>query len=176
MGESPYFHYLPTTQRRELCNFPTSQKGLIKDIQSKIKWFRNIFPKKREMEIEHPAWKRLLLLERFMHIPCRSIHMLYYAIRYAKEYNYSLVNIFVGETHNSDMHYLATQKDEFQKSLNREEKSIFSQIVKRAEKFGGRLTVSLKLELFYLKIRYILFMLLGTLTPVFIFFAVWGLL
>ena len=174
LGESPYFHYLPTTQRRELCNFPTSQKGLVKDIQSKIKWFRNIFPKKRELKIEHPAWRRILLLERFMHIPCRSIHMLYYATKYAKEHNHSLVNIFVGETHNSDMHYLATQKDEFQKLIKKEERGIFSKIVKRAEKFGGKLTLLLHLKLLYLKIRYMLFMVLGTLIPIVVLFVVLG--
>lgn len=112
LGESPYFHYLPALERREFRNFfLKSDIAIKKDLESMTKWYKNILPKKREIEIKHSGWRRLLLLERFMHIPCRSIHMLYYATKYAKENNHSLVNIFIGETHNSDMHYLATQGD-----------------------------------------------------------------
>ncbi|MFC1588818.1 hypothetical protein ACFL3P_00940 [Pseudomonadota bacterium] len=170
LGESPYFHYLEEYQRRDLMGFLPSQQAIASDLNSMTRWYKAIFPKTRHIKIDHPQWHRILLLERLMHIPCRSIHMLHYALAYARQHNHSLVNIFVGETHNTDMHYLAQHLDDLSHSLNEAQNKVMQKIITRADKFGKRKRLSEKLQLFSKKLGYIIFLLVGTSLPLSIYF------
>ncbi len=161
LGESPYFHYLDEDQRRELIGFLPSQQAITKDLNSMTHWYGAILPKPRQCRIDHPQWHRILLLERIMHIPCRSIHMLHYALGYAKQHKHRLVNIFVGETHNTDMYYLANNLPSLSSTLNNRQKQMLKKIMKRAIKFGNRSSLKVSLQLISKKIGYLLFLLIG---------------
>lgn len=169
LGESPYFHYMDEYQRRELIGFMPSREAISKDLFSMSKWYRTILPTTRHTKIEHPQWHRLLLLERIMHIPCRSIHMLHYALAYAKQHNHKLVNLFVGETHNTDMHYLAKHAQEFYSSLDNESRSTMDSIISKATFFGGRSKTSETFQLALKKINYLVFLIIGALIPMSIY-------
>lgn len=174
LGESPYFHYIDAYERRELVCFLPSQEAITKDLHSMSKWYKAILPKKRHVNIEHPQWHRLLLLERVMHIPCRSIHMLHYATAYAKENNHTLVNLFVGETHNTDMHYLANHAQTFYDSLDKKSQKVMKNIIAQATFFGKKSNMIHKLQLAWKKLSYLTFLLIGALVPLsFYFMIVW---
>ena len=166
LGESPYFHYLDEEQRRELIGFLPSQQAINNDLSSMTRWYRAILPKHRHSKIDHPQWHRILLLERIMHIPCRSIHMLHYALGYAKQHNHKLVNIFVGETHNTDMHYLANNLASLSGTLNNRQKQVMKKIMNRAIKFGKRSNLKEKAQLFSMKTSYLIFLLIGATLPI----------
>ena len=174
LGESPYFHYLEEYQRRDLMGFLPSQQAIASDLNSMTRWYKAILPKTRHTKIDHPQWHRILLLERLMHIPCRSIHMLHYALAYAQQHNHSLVNIFVGETHNTDMHYLALHMDDLSHSLNTDQNKAMQKIIHRADKFGRRSKLSDKLELVFRKSTYILFLLIGAIIPLSLYFLLFN--
>ena len=161
LGESPYFHYMDEYQRRDLMGFLPSKQAIANDLDSMTSWYRAILPRSRHVKINHPQWHRILLLERLMHIPCRSIHMLHYALAYAKQHDHKLVNIFVGETHNTDMHYLAGHLTAMSNSMSDDQNKAMQKIINRAEKFGRRNKFSDKLELVFKKSTYILFLLIG---------------
>ena len=169
LGESPYFHYLDEYQRRELIGFLPSQQAIENDLKSMTHWYGAILPKTRHIKIDHPQWHRILLLERIMHIPCRSIHMLHYALGYAKQHNHKLVNIFVGETHNTDMYYLANNLPELSSALNNRQKQVLKNIIRRAIKFGKRNSLKVSLQLISKKIGYLLFLLIGATLPLSIY-------
>jgi len=165
VGESPYFHYLDEHQRRELVGFMPSQQAITHDLHSMTRWYRNIFPKARHSHIRHPQWRRILLLERIMHIPCRSIHMLHYALAYARQYDHKLVNIFVGETHNTDMHYLATETTAFHESLDEDKRGVKQKIIEEATLYGKRSRLPERLMLGWRKLNYLSFLLFGAMIP-----------
>lgn len=165
LGESPFFHYLEEYQRRDLMGFLPSKQAFANDLNSMTRWYKALLPKARNIKIEHPQWHRILLLERLMHIPCRSIHMLHYALAYARQHNHSLVNLFVGETHNTDMHYLALHLDTLSHSLNEDQNKVMQNIIARADKFGSRKKLSVKLQLFSKKLNYLIFLLAGAMIP-----------
>lgn len=165
LGESPYFHYLDEQQRREIAGFLPSREAIKNDLQSMCHWYSAIIPKPRHKKIEHPQWRRLLLLERIMHIPCRSIHMLYFALAYAKKHNYKTVNLFIGETHNTDMQFLAKKSDDFFNELNSKQQAIMKEIIHNATQLGKRSTFTDNIVKVYEKIRYIGFILIGASIP-----------
>lgn len=165
LGESPYFHTIDEYQRRELIGFLASKEAISKDLHSMSRWYRSILPKPRHTKIEHPQWHRLLLLERVMHIPCRSVHMLHYALAYAKKHDHKLVNLFVGETHNTDMHYLADHSQTLYDSLNEESQATMKNIIAQATFFGKRSKFGEKLQLLWKKVNYLIFLLIGASIP-----------
>ena len=132
LGESTFFHYLDEHERRGIAGFSSPQQALKQDIQSLSRWYSPLFLKQRVKAIIHPQWKRILLLENHMHIPARSVHMLAYATAYAKKHNHKLVNLFVGETHNTDMQYLAREDSQLAKSFSLEQLKIINKITNRA--------------------------------------------
>jgi hypothetical protein len=172
LGESPYFHYLDENIRRELIGFLPSKEAILKDLHSMSKWYKAILPKSRHVKIDHPQWHRILLLERIMHIPCRSIHMLHYALAYAKEHDHKLVNLFVGETHNTDMHYLAKHSQSFYGSLEKESQKVMKNIITQATLFGKRSKFKEKLHLLFKKVNYLIFITIGSLIPLSIYFII----
>lgn len=174
LGESPYFHYLDEYQRRELVGFLPSEKAIAKDLHSMSRWYGAIIPKGRHKSIEHPQWRRILLLERLMHIPCRSIHMLEYALAYAKKHNHPLVNIFVGETHNTDMHYLANNHEDFVATLNDKESKTMQKISDRALRCGKRETLADTVVVGIKKTQYVFFLLIGAMLPLGVYVWLWG--
>ena len=173
LGESPYFHYIDAYARRELVGFLPSKVAISKDLYSMSKWYKAILPKTRHTKIEHPQWHRLLLLERIMHIPCRSIHMLHYGLAFAKEHNHKLVNLFVGETHNTDMHYLAKHSQSFYGSLDKESQETMKKIITQATFFGKKITFTHKLQLAWKKLNYLTFLVIGALVPLSFYFMVY---
>lgn len=170
LGESPYFHYLDEYQRRDLIGFLPSKDAISKDLHSISKWYRSILPKPRHTKIEHPQWHRLLLLERIMHIPCRSIHMLHYALAYAKQHDHKLINLFVGETHNTDMHYLAEHLQSFYDSLDEESRQTMKKVIAQATFFGQRSNFKEKLQLLWKKVNYLTFLTIGAIVPLSLYF------
>ena len=172
LGESPYFHYLDEFQRRELVGFLPSSEAISKDIDSMSYWYRSILPKKRHTPIKHPQWRRILLLERLMHIPCRSIHMLHYALAYAKQHNHKQINLFVGETHNTDMQFLAQHMEQFRASLDSHSQQIMSAIIDRSTYYGSRHNWLDSFKLACSKAGYILFLLIGAAIPVTIYLGI----
>ena len=174
LGESVYFHYLDEYQRRELVGFLPSDQAIAKDLHSMSRWHGAILPKNRHTTIEHPQWRRILLLERLMHIPCRSIHMLHYALAYAKKHNHKLINIFVGETHNTDMHYLANNSEQFIATLSAGERKTMQKISDRASRFGKRTSLADSMAVALKKSQYILFLLFGAMLPLGVYIGLWG--
>ncbi len=172
LGESPYFHYIDAYARRELVGFLSSQEAISKDLHSMSKWYKAIFPKTRHAKIKHPQWHRLLLLERIMHIPCRSIHMLNYALAFAKEHDHKLVNLFVGETHNTDMHYLTKHSKIFYDSLDNEGQTTMKKIISQATFVGKRSKFREKLQLLWKKVNYLIFLTIGASIPLSFYFIV----
>lgn len=162
LGGSPFFHYLDEHKRRKLIGFLPPQEAIVQDIRSMSKWYRTILPKKRHCLINHPQWRRILLLERLMHIPCRSLHMLHYAKAYARVHQIRFVNVFIGETHNTDILYLATSQKKLEKILDKNEREVMQNIIQKATTFGERQS----LELILRKIFYVFLILTGTIISI----------
>ena len=170
LGESPYFHYLDEEERREIAGFLPSEQAITNDLKSMTHWYSAIIPKKRHVKIDHPQWKRLLLLERIMHIPCRSIHMLHYASAYAKRHGHQQINLMVGETHNTDMKYFAENMNEFENALNTKQTTTMNKIIKRAKHYGESSTWRSKLSLISKKTNYLIMLLLGASTSIILYY------
>ena len=166
LGESPYFHYLDEQERREIAGFLPPQHSISNDLKSMSHWYSSIIPKPRHKNIEHPQWRRLLLLERVMHIPCRSIHMLYYALAFAKKHGHKKVNLFVGETHNTDMQFIASHSDKFINTLNEQQKKVMNKLITRGTKYGQHSSIIEKTSYLLNKTSYFSMLLLGALLPV----------
>lgn len=166
LGESPYFHHIDPIERRKLAGFETSERAIRRDLYRLEKWYRVVTSGKGGSGINNPRWRRILLLERFMHIPARSLHMLYYATAYAKTHNLQLINLVVGETHNSDMAYIANNSIETTEAHNRGSLSVVKRIVSRARRFGGYRSTLSTIELTTRKSLYMAALLLGASIPV----------
>lgn len=165
LGESTYFHYLDEVERRELAGFIPSEQALKNDINSMSHWYKAILSKSRYSKFEHPQWKRILLLERLMHIPCRSIHMLHYALAYAEKHEHKLINIFIGETHNTDMLFLANNIERFKNSLNEKQLAVMTKIITTATHFSRHENFKETVFLLLKKVNYLSFILLGAIIP-----------
>lgn len=107
IGGSMVFHAIEPSERRLLAGFPTPEEYLKKNIERKdnvLKYPGPVFPA--------TGWSWLTLVEPFVNIPLRSIHMFEYTMEYAKRNNLKEVALFVGEIHNSDMQWYANEFDE----------------------------------------------------------------
>ncbi|MBL6991235.1 MAG: hypothetical protein ISR65_15735 [Bacteriovoracaceae bacterium] len=132
LGGSPFAHALTPQKRRDIAGFPAPLEGLEKDLE-RLSGKRTILPRPRK-NIPHPAWARLLRMERVMHIPARSLHMLNFAAQYAKSSNATKVALLVGETHNSDM--AAFAKANALDTLPEQLQEMVSKVSARAKKYG----------------------------------------
>ena len=162
LGESPFFHYLDEHERRKVAGFRPPQQALSQDIESLSYWYGTLLSKSPKRKIIHPQWRRILLLENLMHIPARSVHMLAYASAFAKKHNHKLVNLFVGETHNTDMQFLAREHHQLNKTFSPTQLKTINKINTRAIEMAdsrnryGLFKYSLKKSL------YLFYLLLGT--------------
>lgn len=173
LGESRYFHYLDEQERRDIAGFLPSQQAISNDLKSMTHWYSAIIPKSRHKKIDHPQWRRLLLLERIMHIPCRSIHMLHYALAYAKKHNLQQINLLVGETHNTDMQFLAKNIDRFKNTFTDQQVNVMNKIITKATRLGKRDTISENVLLYFNKTNYLMFLLMGAASALSLYFVVY---
>jgi len=176
LGESRYFHYLDEQERRYIAGFLPSQQAISHDLKAMAHWYSAIIPRSRHKKIDHPQWRRLLLLERIMHIPCRSIHMLYYALAYAQTHNHQQINLLVGETHNTDMQFLAENVNAFKNTLSEHQVNVMQKINIKATHLGKRDTITESIFLFLNKINYLIFLLMGAASALSLYFVVYMIL
>lgn len=138
IGGSPFFHVIKPSQRRLLAGFP-SPKDYLENNLSRIienkKIKAPVFPDK--------DWRWLNILEPYVNIPLRSIHMFEYSLSYAKSNNLSEVALFVGEIHNSDIDWYVQDFD--LSSLSNEQQQV---IVKSKENVQIALSGNFKKERF----------------------------
>ena len=172
LGESPFFHYLDEHERRKIAGFCPPKQALSQDIQSLSHWYSALLAKQRDNTIIHPQWKRILLLERYMHIPARSVHMLAYATAFAKKHNHKLVNLFVGETHNTDMQYLARECNQLDKTFNTQQLKTINKINTRAISMANPKNKSDRIKFSLNKISYLFYLLLGTASALSLYLAI----
>jgi hypothetical protein len=105
LGGSAAFHKIEPYERRTLAGFLPPSAYLEQNLARRA--YRSqlkppVFP--------DPDWAWLSFIERYANIPCRSLHMLHYATTFAKEKGHREVSMFVGEMHNTDMHWFATSR------------------------------------------------------------------
>ncbi|MCK4865199.1 MAG: hypothetical protein KAT06_07190 [Gammaproteobacteria bacterium] len=176
LGESSYFHYLDEQERREIAGFLPSQQAISNDLKSMTHWYSAIIPKSRHKKIDHPQWRRLLLLERVMHIPCRSIHMLHYALSYAQTHSHQQINLLIGETHNTDMQFLAENINIFKSELDSKQLNVIQKIIVKATNMGKRRTISKNIIFGLKKINYLVFLLMGAASALSLYFVIYVIL
>lgn len=98
IGGSPAFHLLSPTERRHLAGFMDAPAYLMENLLR-----RKGESKAPPPQFPDPDWGWLPLIEPFVNIPCRSVHMLEFAVALARLRGEKEVSLFVGEIHNSDM-------------------------------------------------------------------------
>lgn len=159
IGGSPYFHLIDPDERRLMAGFPNAPKYLEVNLErrSGFKYGSPKFPDK--------DWKWLEYIEPFGNIPCRSIHMIEFAVEHAKQIGQEHVSLFVGEIHNSDIDWYIQN----QESVNSSYKEV-PEIVKKARDHAvevAKNNVALSTRLYHLKIRSMF--VIGALIPIFIY-------
>ena len=99
IGGSLALHSLSPYQRRNLAGFPDPETYLRMNLDRRA-GMRYASPS------ADPDWLLLSYIEPYSNIPCRSIHMLEYGVTQARAGGFSVVSLFVGEIHNTDMAWL----------------------------------------------------------------------
>ncbi len=136
LGGSPYFHIFDPWERRRLIGYPDPGDGFRHDLTLLARPWKELLP--RMPRTLSPVWNRILrLVQRHGHFPVRSLHMLHYAATYAERTGQRQVSVFVGETHNTDMAWLAEHEDEFREALPQYLRRPFDRTVSRAEKLAA---------------------------------------
>lgn len=126
IGGSPAFHLMSPTTRRLICGFPSPVDYLHENIKRRKgagELPAPIFPDKN--------WFWLSYIEPYANIPTRSIHMLEYAVEYAKQKGEAEISLFVGEIHNSDIAWLVEQNFE---ALTMEDNAEITKIIMKARR------------------------------------------
>lgn len=108
LGGSPLFHRIDPFERRALSGFPPPLEGVRRHLM--LRAGVDVGDEGRAI-VPGRHWAHLNKIERFSLIPIRSVHMLVYAAIYARRRGLGFVNVFVGETHNTDMKALAESWD-----------------------------------------------------------------
>lgn len=106
LGGSPLFHRLDPYERRALSGFPGTLACVRRHLLLRIGATAGDVGR---AVVPGTHWRHLNLIEKHSLIPIRSVHMLCYAASYARRKGVGLVNVFVGEMHNSDMAVLARE-------------------------------------------------------------------
>lgn len=106
LGGSPLFHRIDPYERRTLSGFPQTLACVRRHLLLRIG--ANVGDEGCAV-VPGAHWRHLNLIEKHSLIPIRSVHMLCYAASYARREGVDLVNVFVGEMHNSDMAVLARE-------------------------------------------------------------------
>jgi hypothetical protein len=109
IGGTPLFHYLDPIERRGVAGFPPPLKGLRRHLS-----LRAGEPDDGRDKAIVPTgeWTFLNAVEREVSIPLRSLHMLFFAWSYAKLHGLKELDLFVGETHNTDIAEFAAHADD----------------------------------------------------------------
>lgn len=100
IGGSMAFHSLDPYVRRKLAGFPEPKEYLIQNFARRN--YKTLFYPPRFPDQD---WHWLSVIEPYANIPCRSIHMIETAVDMAKEKNVTEVSLFIGENHNTDIHW-----------------------------------------------------------------------
>ena len=105
LAHSPMIHALAPLERRRLFGFPQPAEYLrlnLKRCESPGANDGQLGPR-----FPDPNWAWLTVLERYVDIPVRSVHMLEYAVETARLEGADTVSLFVGELHPTDMAWYA---------------------------------------------------------------------
>jgi hypothetical protein len=136
LGGSPFFHRIDAWERRQMVGFPPPENGLRHDLELLSRPWRELWP--RSPGTISPAWNRILMLvQRHGHIPARSLHMLNFAAEHARLTDSGEVSLFVGETHNTDMAWIAEHGKEFRQSLDQRLAVRYDRVVSRARRLAA---------------------------------------
>lgn len=106
IGGAMAFHLLNPAERRRMAGFPDAPTYLVENLRRRRGESRLCAP-----SFPDPDWHWLRHIEPFANIPCRSVHMLEFAVEFARLKGSPEVSLFVGEVHNSDMHWYHQQLD-----------------------------------------------------------------
>ena len=102
LGSSPRFHLVDPLVRRALVGFPSPEKYLHINLDRK-RGLKSPEP----IHFPDPNWAWLTTIEPVANISLRSLHMLEFATKTAQLMNKDEVSLFVGEIHNTDIHWLS---------------------------------------------------------------------
>lgn len=126
IGGSAFFHLIHPHERRLLAGFPNPPEYLARNLA------RRNGEKHDAPKFADTDWKWLEYIEPYGNIPCRSIHMIEFAVEHAIQTKQSQISLFVGEIHNSDIDwYVNNQKDALEDARF---KSAIPEIVAKARK------------------------------------------
>ena len=98
IGGAAAFHLLAPLERRQLVGLPAPRQYLLENLLRRRGKGKISAP-----HLPDPDWYWLPLIEPYVNIPCRSVHMLEFSVALAKLKGVSEVSLFTGEIHNSDM-------------------------------------------------------------------------
>lgn len=97
IGGSAAFHLISPVERRQLAGFPPSDVYLLENLLR-----RQGKGTLKPIQFPDPDWWWLSHVEKYVNIPCRSVHMLEFAVALARLKGVNEVSLFIGETHQSD--------------------------------------------------------------------------
>ena len=138
LGGSPFFHLLDPWTRRRMIGFPEPDAGLQHDLMLLAEPWRELWPY-RPRTMSGP-WNRVLqIVQRHGHIPSRSLHMLSFAAEYARSTGITEASLFVGETHNTDMAWLAKHDEPFRAQCDAKRVKAYDRVVYRSRRLARRL-------------------------------------
>lgn len=83
-------------------------------------------------------WAFLNSVEQQVSIPIRSLHMLFFAWSYAVEHGYKEIDLFIGETHNTDVETIAKNADHLAEAaeLNPAQVEAMEKLIFQAQTFA----------------------------------------
>jgi hypothetical protein len=105
LGDSPSFHLIDPDVRRAICGFPDPATYFKIGI---TRYLAPFSPHVSAIHVPDPDWAWLEAVEPNATISLRSLHMIEFAAAYAIEKGVTELSVFVGETHNTDIEWLAT--------------------------------------------------------------------
>jgi hypothetical protein len=129
IGGSAFFHHLAPQQRRLIAGFPDAEKYLQVNLARRKHFFNTIIQAPR---FPDKNWWWLNLIEPYVNIPARSIHMIEYAVLLAKKHQKKEVSLFIGEIHNSDIEWYVKHYKHHQDSYESSFNSDLEQITQKA--------------------------------------------
>lgn len=141
IGGSPLFHHLDPEERRGIAGFPAPLKGLRRHLSLRAGEPDTGVDK---AIVPHGEWTFLNSVERQVSIPIRSLHMLFFAWSYAVEHGHREIDLFIGETHNTDVAAIAENADRLSEAaeLNTAQVQLMEKLVSQAVAFAKLVTYS----------------------------------
>jgi hypothetical protein len=99
IGGSAFFHLIAPNERRELAGFSNPAEYLHVNL-SRRSGSHHATP-----EFPDRDWRWLEYIEPYANIPCRSVHMVEFAVEHAIQTKQEHISLFVGEIHNTDIEW-----------------------------------------------------------------------